>query len=118
TRIFLVAANKVEALRVSGTFPPDWMAWQAESLLTRFRTENLLVTLGPEGHVAVDGAGLRYFPAPSMTVPTVGSELGAGDALLAAHCASIGSSEQIDWTEAAALTNRLVSETLRQFSAT
>ncbi len=113
---FLVSVNEAEALEVD----PDVLEkieTDGISVLDRFKTTNLILSVGEDGYYVVTRSGTRKYRAPDVTITGDGSELGAGDALISAHlvCLSQGS---IDWDRAHSLANQMISTVLKIFPAT
>jgi fructose-1-phosphate kinase PfkB-like protein len=112
----LVGSNRVECESVYGSLPNDPLEWNSAALLHRFKCSNLLVSLGIHGHVSIGHQGIALFSAPSSAHESW--SFGAGDALLAAHCAIVASDVSLNWTKASNLANRLVLNVLREQAAT
>jgi sugar/nucleoside kinase (ribokinase family) len=115
---YLVSLNRAEAAHIIGEPPENIERSLGVSMLAQFRASNLVVSLGSAGHVAIDKWSITRFPAAQVNAVSGGSELGAGDALLAAHCACIRLGTSIDWNRAAALSRQLIADTFNYLSAT
>lgn len=96
----LVAMNRFEFESLAGR-PLDTTGLSADGILDGLRARAALISDGADGHLAVTASGLRRFPAPPAAHRhPAGTDLGAGDALVAAHCAAMDPAGTVDWDAA------------------
>jgi sugar/nucleoside kinase (ribokinase family) len=112
----LVGINKQECEAVCGVLPDEIADWNCDHLCTELRCSNLLVSLGASGHVGIDASGSSRFFAKERGTGIW--TLGAGDALLAAHCAILASNSVIDWKQGSEMADRLISHVMEVRAAT
>ncbi len=114
----LAAMNRFEFESLTG-HPLDGLSEPTGPILVRLRSRAGLISDGDRGYWGVTETGVRPYPAqPAARPGPGGSDLGAGDALIAAHCAVMDEAGDVDWDAAHELFSAMIPRILDESGAT
>jgi sugar/nucleoside kinase (ribokinase family) len=103
----VLSMNAKEAQEIIDDFDQCNEKFKVRCLCRQLRSSNVIITHGRKGYSIFTKKGDRYkFPAPKADV--IKSEIGSGDALLAAVCAHASQNNPIKWDECPELIDTFV----------
>ncbi len=114
---FVIAINNFEAAALELPVSKDMDLATVIDCCKRLGGENIIVTLGEDGHCVLKYTGdAEWFPAP--TVSQIVSLTGCGDALLAAVCHYYYQNRDLVWPDCQRVISRFVNQVISRRGAT